>query len=380
MARSCEVRRWLLWISVGITLAFASLTTGLWAGEPLRFEAEDVVVTKGAWQSQSVQRGQMEPLVLTDKDADKKWSGGVVLAVTARAPPTARHPRRGRRRCTPSSKSCHPGSTSSGSVVSPVRWASLSTARIGGRLTAVAGVWDRSRLGRTASELWVDDRYAHAKSPGSCYYDYIELTPLPSPTRKPKIQGFATTRVEDELDRALVALPAGEDKIYLSWRLLKDDPTDIAFDVYRQIKGGQPTKLNDQPIAKTTDFTDNNPLAGSVNEYTVVPTAAGKKGTASKPARATPAKELCSYKSIKLQGDYSFQKCGIADLNGDGVYDYVIKQPGANIDPYVKYWKRSPETYKLEAYLADGTFLWRHDMGWAIERGIWYSPMVVFDL
>ncbi|MCL4194822.1 MAG: hypothetical protein KJZ87_23995, partial [Thermoguttaceae bacterium] len=71
---------------------------------------------------------------------------------------------------------------------------------------------------------------------------------------------------------------------------------------------------------------------------------------------------------------------GIADLDGDQRYDYVIKQPGDNIDPYDQYWKPSPDTYKLEAYSHDGRFLWRHDLGWAIERGIWYSPYVVYDL
>jgi len=40
----------------------------------------------------------------------------------------------------------------------------------------------------------------------------------------------------------------------------------------------------------------------------------------------------------------------------------------------------SPDTYKIEAYLSDGTFLWQHDLGWAIERGIWYSPYIVCDL
>ena len=58
----------------------------------------------------------------------------------------------------------------------------------------------------------------------------------------------------------------------------------------------------------------------------------------------------------------------------------MIKQPNDNIDPYVNYWKPSPETYQLEAYLADGTPLWTYDLGWAIERGIWYSPYVVADL
>ncbi len=107
---------------------------------------------------------------------------------------------------------------------------------------------------------------------------------------------------------------------------------------------------------------------------------AGKEGAPSASAHATPADGPRNHLSIKLNGDHTFQKCGIADLNGDGAYDYVLKQPNVNIDPYGKYWKPSPETYKVEAYLADGSFLCRHDLGWSIERGIWYSPMVVFDL
>jgi len=86
------------------------------------------------------------------------------------------------------------------------------------------------------------------------------------------------------------------------------------------------------------------------------------------------------YLAIKLGGKHTFQKVGIADLDGDGRYDFVIKRPHDNIDPWYKYWKRSPDTCKLEAYRHDGTFLWRHDLGWAIERGIWYSPYVVADL
>ena len=73
---------------------------------------------------------------------------------------------------------------------------------------------------------------------------------------------------------------------------------------------------------------------------------------------------------------------GIADLDGDGAYEYLIKQPDFNTDPYQKpgYWRPSTTTYKIEAYKTDGTMLWRHDMGWSIEAGIWYSPWVVYDV
>ncbi len=79
-------------------------------------------------------------------------------------------------------------------------------------------------------------------------------------------------------------------------------------------------------------------------------------------------------------GDHTFQKAGIADMDGDGKLDFVLKQPHANVDPHEKYWKPSPGSYKLEAYRHDGKFLWRYDLGWAIEQGIWYSPSVVYDL
>jgi len=36
-------------------------------------------------------------------------------------------------------------------------------------------------------------------------------------------------------------------------------------------------------------------------------------------------------------------------------------------------------TYKIEAYLHDGTFLWRNDLGDGIEPGVWYSPFIAYD-
>lgn len=57
--------------------------------------------------------------------------------------------------------------------------------------------------------------------------------------------------------------------------------------------------------------------------------------------------------------------------------EFVIKQPEQVTDPGV--WRRSENTFKVEAYGSDGRFLWQRDLGWNIEQGIWYSPMVVYD-
>ena len=179
----------------------------------------------------------------------------------------------------------------------------------------------------------------------------------------------------ESLDRGLVALPREDDGVYVGWRLLKSDPADIAFHVYRGKK-----RLTKKPVRKTTDFVDETAQEGQQYEYHVRPVLNGKEGKPSRSATVEKADWKQPHFSIPLQGDYDFQKVGIGDLNGDGRYDFVIKQPDSNIDPWYKYWKPGKGTYKVEAYLHDGTFLWRKDLGSAIERGIWYSPMIVYDL
>lgn len=187
-------------------------------------------------------------------------------------------------------------------------------------------------------------------------------------------------RAAEKLDRGLIARITPEGKLYLSWRLLETDPAGVAFYVYRRTGSSAPVRLTDQPITKTTDFLADPPAEKDKCFYFVRPVHQGKEGPASPEVSAPDPNDQQPYVIIPLQGKYTFQKVGIADLDGDGRVDFVIKQPGDNIDPYEGYWKPSPDTYKLEAYRHDGQLLWRYDLGWAIERGIWYSPYVVYDL
>jgi hypothetical protein len=366
--------------------AYAALTA-IWLGclagtaraqQSLRFEAEDVTGPSDAWQADQYSDSRWN-LWSTDKDAAKKWSGGVVLQ-SPRVLKDREKPEDGAPPLHTVIQKIPPGKyyVEIGGVARPL--AISLDGKTWKRIDGSARNLGLLEIGEEGFQLWVDDRYASGANPGSTYYDYLEFTPLPDPNRKPKVEGFAETRIEEPLGRGVVAMPMDGGRIYVGWRLLKSDPQEIAFDVYRRAGGSPSRKINAAPLSKTTDFVDESPVAGVRNEYTVVPIERGQAGKPSEAAGAVPAERGQNYVSFKLDGDHTFQKCGIADLNGDGIYDYVIKQPGANIDPYEKYWQPSPETYKIEAYLADGTFLWRYDMGWAIERGIWYSPMVVFDL
>jgi len=193
--------------------------------------------------------------------------------------------------------------------------------------------------------------------------------------------GISVGQDMEKLDRGTVAICKGEGNVFISWRLLKKDPTNVKYDVYRKEIGvGDYKKLNPKPI-KTTCFLDNTAIDGGVYRYKAI-----ISGTIHQAERHSAYVFAFAssrpYISLKLNNDDRVRNVGIADLDGDGRYDYVVKYPDFNVDPYERpgYWKRSPEPFKLEAYDADGKFMWTYNMGWAIETGTWYSPYMVFDI
>jgi len=161
--------------------------------------------------------------------------------------------------------------------------------------------------------------------------------------------------------------------------LLASDPHDLGFNVLRGAgPDGPRTKLNDEPIAGSCNFVDAT-AGGKSWHYVVQPTGAAIAIGESEPVRSDPADAERGCRTIALEGDYGANKLAIVDLDGDGVYDFVIKQPGGSIDPGRP--RRSRDTYKIEAYNGKtGRFMWRYDLGWNINTGIWFSPMVAYDL
>ena len=190
-------------------------------------------------------------------------------------------------------------------------------------------------------------------------------------------------QVAEKLDRGLVALRQADGSCYVGWRLLDSDPADVAFHVYRQTGSADTAqRLTREPVRESTNFVVAEAGKEGPQRYFVRPATAAGEGPPSVAVAplGTPAGE--SSLAIRLQGNYRTHKVGVGDLDGDGQYELVIQQPDFNTDPYQApgYWKKSPDTYKLEAYSLDGRFLWRHDMGWSIEAGTWYAPYVVYDL
>lgn len=198
---------------------------------------------------------------------------------------------------------------------------------------------------------------------------------------EPKTLGWAAERIEEKLGRGLVAIPLGGGKVYLGWRLLKSDPEAVAFNLYRSTSGGPPVRLNARPLRQTTDFTDGQAPLDQENAWWVRPVRDGREGEPSERFVLPANAPVRPYLALRIRDDLSptsVDRVAVADLDGDGEYDFVVKRPRGMVDPGTI--RRSPDTFKIEAYKRDGTFLWRKDLGWAIELGIWYSPMIVYDL
>jgi hypothetical protein len=197
------------------------------------------------------------------------------------------------------------------------------------------------------------------------------------------VSSVPAVRAVENLDRGMVAIRTGETSVYLGWRLLASDPATRVFNVYRSTNGGAPVKLNETPMADGTNFVDPSAPLTQANAWWIRAVAL-PRGGAPEEGEIVGRVELPAnsptrpYLSIKLHDENTtFQKISFADLNGDGKLDYIIKQPNAGLDPGTTGF--SPDTYKIEAYLNDGTFLWSKDLGWNMNLGIWWTPYIVWD-
>ena len=204
-----------------------------------------------------------------------------------------------------------------------------------------------------------------------------ELPPLPTEV----ITGSRAMWVSyDPTPNADANNSSGISSALISWRLLKTDPSNVAFDIYKTVDGGTEVKLNGEPISTSTSWADADMDPTKTSYYRV--TLTGQTETVCD-RTFTPEMATKFYHEIRLNMNvpdasltYSPDDIQVGDLDGDGELEIVLKREpydGANQGG----WRNG--TTLLEAYKMDGTFLWQIDLGINIRSGSHYTSYILYD-
>jgi hypothetical protein len=196
----------------------------------------------------------------------------------------------------------------------------------------------------------------------------VELNPYPD-------------ELQAVIGRGLIALPKDQNRIFLSWRLLPNDPEAISFNVYRKQVANDEEEF--ELIGKTalTSYIDSQVLEGKQYLYAIKPIFNGKQVALSRATAVTAERKGRNALIFNIGQDYKFARVATGDLNGDGQLEVVIAYANtSNVDPYKYAWKKSQDTIKVAAFLRTGERLWTIDLGWGIEAGAVYSPIVIWDI
>ncbi|MEK4272083.1 rhamnogalacturonan lyase [Paenibacillus sp. FSL R7-0026] len=180
------------------------------------------------------------------------------------------------------------------------------------------------------------------------------------------------------LDRGVVAVKTGTG-VFVSWRLLGTEGSNVSFNVYRD-----GTKVNATPITSSTNLQDASGTSSS--KYTVRAVVSGAEQAASAAASVWGNNYLSVPLSVPAGGTtpdgvaytYSANDASAGDLDGDGEYELIVKWDPSNS----KDNSQSGYTGEvfIDAYKLNGTRLWRISMGKNIRAGAHYTQFMVYDL
>ena len=206
------------------------------------------------------------------------------------------------------------------------------------------------------------------------------------------------TLQRERLDRGVVAIREGQ-RVTIGWRILRSDAVGEAFDVFRNGK-----KLNRQPLTKGGSmFVDEHPLAtaatyevrggGISGSYTLQPDA--PRGYLAIPLDKPEGGTTPDGRSYQ----YSANDATVADVDGDGQYEIILKWDPSNAHDNAHDGFTGPtifDCYKIgdgqsensksaanksvNSKSVNSKLLWRINMGPNIRSGAHYTPFIAYDL
>ncbi len=192
----------------------------------------------------------------------------------------------------------------------------------------------------------------------------------------------ATAQQIERLDRGVVAVPAIDGGVLVSWRLLATDGASTAFNLYRN---GQ--RLNAQPLSGPTNFVDTGGGASDTYAIKVIANGVEQDRAFSASVWANGAGVIPLDKPADgvvtgpngTSSSYSYEAndASVGDLDGDGKYEIVLKWEPTNAKDNSQSGLTGPVF--LDAYTLAGRKLWRINLGRNIRAGAHYTQFQVFD-
>lgn len=190
---------------------------------------------------------------------------------------------------------------------------------------------------------------------------------------------LSAQRLMENLDRGVVAVRKDNDSVFISWRMLGNEPDEIAFNIYRQSGKARSVKINKKPLSASTCFTDGLADPSMDNSYFVKAVLKGKEQAPGKLFTLKANSPVQQYINIPLktpQG-YTPNDVSVGDLDGDGEYELILHQTGRSIDTPSPGISGIPV---FQAYKLNGKLLWQISLGRNIREGAHYTQFMVADL
>lgn len=238
--------------------------------------------------------------------------------------------------------------------------------------TAGTGSFSVTMSGLTPATLYYVRAYAiNGGGTSTSYGPNVRVNTLALP------DAVVTTPKQVEfLNRGVVALRKSSNEVFISWRLLANDPATIAFNVYRDN-----VKINATPITTSTNYVDNITTTGTYSIKTIIN---GTEGVATTPVSVWANNQLSIPLQIPAGGTtpdgkvytYTANDASVGDVDGDGEYEIFLKwEPTVKNDNGGGY----SGNQIFDCYKLNGTKLWRIDLGINMNGGPHFNPFMVYD-
>lgn len=244
------------------------------------------------------------------------------------------------------------------------------------------------------------------------------LSPLIAPPASAQTAYDYQQLQRERLGRGVVAFRTATDSVCVQWRYLESDPMDVSFEVLRNGKligrrsASEPTFMMDynsnteaatylvRPVYKNGKTpaglsTSSLPLltgkwtlpANAPIGYIDIPINPPTWPLSNSPRgeNSLSSNDNVSHKLAALpptggagRGTYNANDATMADLDGDGQLEIVLKWDPSNSKDNSQSGFTSPTIF--EALRLDGTSMWRVNLGPNIRSGAHYTPFIVADL